>query len=195
MGSVEQLLGRCRIPRSPEELGATEVRLKPVAGKRDSPKLGSGDVTVGGLAMATAEELVQQAEAAYASLDIDRVMDLFNRDIVQYWDGKKRIEGWDALRQDHIEGYLQLLPDGSLGMEDFTIKKTLRMACGDMIGAEWVSSFRDRRTGEWVEEHGAEFWRIRDDRLSEWRAYSTEERSRTTGDRSRGSNTGGREIK
>jgi hypothetical protein len=133
---------------------------------------------MGGLDMATPEELVRKAEAAYASLDIDRIMDLFDRDIVLDFNGKKRIEGWDALRQDHLDGFLRMLPDGSPGIEDYSIKKTLRMACGDMIGVEWVSSFLDRTTGEWVDEHGAEFWWIKGDRLAEWHAYMASERSR-----------------
>jgi len=124
--------------------------------------------------MATPEELVRKAEAAYNSMDIDRIMDLFDRDIVQYFNGKKRFEGWDVLRQDHLDGFLRSLPDGSPGIEDYSLKKTLRMACGDMIGVEWVSSFLDRTTGEWVDEHGAEFWRVKADRLTEWHAYATE---------------------
>ncbi len=127
--------------------------------------------------MATPEELVRKAEAAYASMDIDRIMDLFDRDIVQYWNGKKRIEGWDALRQDHLEGFLRLLPDGSPGIRDFSIKKTLRMACDDMIAVEWVSGFLDLRTGERVDDRGAEFWWIKADRLAEWHAYDAIERS------------------
>jgi hypothetical protein len=43
-----------------------------------------------------------------------------------------------------------------------------------MMGVEFASSFRDRRTGVWVDEHGAEFWRIKADRLIEWHAYATE---------------------
>ncbi|HEY3073491.1 MAG TPA: nuclear transport factor 2 family protein, partial [Candidatus Limnocylindrales bacterium] len=82
--------------------------------------------------MATPEELVRKAEAAYNSLDIDRIMDLFDPDIVQYLNGEKRIEGRDALRQDHLEGFLRSLPDGSPGIEGYRLKKTLRMACGDM---------------------------------------------------------------
>ena len=124
--------------------------------------------------MPTPEDLVRKAEAAYASLDIDRIMDLFDRDIVQYFNGKKRFEGWDVLRQDHLDGFLRSLPDGSPGIEDYSLKKTLRMACGDMMGVEFASSFRDRRTGVWVDEHGAEFWRVKADRLTEWHAYATE---------------------
>lgn len=126
--------------------------------------------------MTDPEELVRRAEAAYASLDIDRIMELFDRDIVQYMNGKKTVEGWDALRQDHLENFLRPFPDGSPGIEDNRIAKTLRMACDDMIGVEWVSSFVDRRTGDLVEDHGAEFWWIKDDRLAEWHAYMTTER-------------------
>jgi nuclear transport factor 2 (NTF2) superfamily protein len=129
---------------------------------------------MGGLDMATPEELVRKAEAAYNSMDIDRIMDLFDRDIVQYFNGEKRFEGWDVLRQDHLDGFLRSLPDGSPGIEDYSLKKTLRMACGDMLGVEFASSFRDRRTGLWVDEHGAEFWRVKADRLTEWHAYATE---------------------
>jgi hypothetical protein len=124
--------------------------------------------------MATPEELVRKAEAAYLSLDIDRIMDLFDRDIVQYFNGKKRFEGRDALRQDHLEGFLRAFPDGSPGIQGYSLKKTLRMACGDMLGVEFASSFLDRRTGVSVDEHGAEFWRIKADRLVEWHAYATE---------------------
>ena len=83
-----------------------------------------------------------------------------------------------CLRQDHLEGFLRMLPDGSPGIQDYSIKKTLRMACGDMIGAEWVSSFLDRHTGEWVDERGAEFWWINVDRVAEWHAYMATERSK-----------------
>jgi hypothetical protein len=126
--------------------------------------------------MANPEELVRTAEAAYASMDIDRIMELFDREIVQYWNGKQTIQGWDALRQDHIEGFLRPLADGSPGIEDVRIAKTLRMACDDMIGVDWVSSFHDRRSGDWVEERGAEFWWIKSDRLVEWHAYMATER-------------------
>jgi uncharacterized protein (TIGR02246 family) len=124
--------------------------------------------------MTTPEDLVRKAEAAYMSLDIDRMMALFDPDVVQYFNGKKRIEGRDALRQDHLDGFLRTLPDGTPGIQDYRLMKTLRMACGDMMGVEFASSFVDRRTGQFVDEHGAEFWRIKGDRLIEWHAYATE---------------------
>jgi hypothetical protein len=108
------------------------------------------------------------------SLDIDRIMALFDPDIVQYVNGEKHIEGRDALRQDHLEGFLRVFPDGSVGIEGFRVDKTLRVACGAMLGVEYVSSFVDRRTGVFVDQHGGEFWRIKADRLVEWRLYATE---------------------
>lgn len=127
--------------------------------------------------MVTPEDLVRRAEAAYASMDIDQIMALFDRDIVLYWNGTMILEGWDALRQDHLDDFLRRLPDGSPGIQDYSIMKTLRMACGDMIGVEVVSSWLDRQTGESVTERGAEFWWIKDDRLTEWHGYSETERS------------------
>ena len=74
--------------------------------------------------MVTPEDLVRRAEAAYASKDIHQIMALFDRDIVLYWNGTKVLEGWDALRQDHLDDFLRLLPDGSPGVQDYSIKKT-----------------------------------------------------------------------
>ena len=130
--------------------------------------------------MTNPEEIVRKAEAAYLSLDIDRIMALFDRDIVQVWEGNKRIDGWDALRRAHLMGFLRILPDGSVGIQDYSLKKTLRMACDDMIAVEFVSSFLDRRTGDWFEDRGGEFWWIKDDRLVEWHGYQTTERKHPT---------------
>lgn len=112
------------------------------------------------------EELVEQAEAAYQAQDLDRIMELFDPEIVWYWNGWKRAEGLDEVRRVHEEGFA----DGRGDYEEFTIEKTLRAASGDTITVEWETEwvFAD---GSRNEGHGGEFWTMRDDRLLEWHAY------------------------
>ena len=57
---------------------------------------------------------------------------------------------------------------------DFKIKKRLQAASGDTIAVEWQGSFVDKESGKLVEVHGAEFWKMRNGRLIEWRAYSNQ---------------------
>ena len=49
-------------------------------------------------------------------------------------------------------GFPPIFPDGSPGIQDYSLKKTLRMACDDMMAVEFVSSFLDLRTGDWFED-------------------------------------------
>jgi nuclear transport factor 2 (NTF2) superfamily protein len=109
------------------------------------------------------EEIVRIAEAAYQSQDVDRVLSLFDPECVVYFGGKKSLKGLDELPSWHEEW----LP----GRKAFSIRKTLRAASGDTIAVEWHSTFvnDDSTPGE---SYGGEFWKMRNDRLIEWRAYS-----------------------
>jgi hypothetical protein len=51
----------------------------------------------------TAEEIVKQAEVAYDALDLDRIIQLFDPQIIVYWNGQKIIEGLEELRKWHEE--------------------------------------------------------------------------------------------
>ena len=112
------------------------------------------------------EEIVEQAEAAYQSRDVDRMMELFDPEIVWYWNGWKKAEGLDEVRRLHEE----VFTGDQQGDEQFQIEKTLRAASGDTIAVEWETSWTDsagrQRTG-----HGGEFWTMRDGLLLEWHAY------------------------
>jgi uncharacterized protein (TIGR02246 family) len=112
----------------------------------------------------TPEEIVQKAETAYAAQDIELVADLFDPNVVVYFDGKKVMEG----REQVVEFTRNIFASWT----DYKIKKTLRAASGDTIAVEWEGSFVDKQSGEFTEMYGGEFWKMSDGRLIEWRAFS-----------------------
>ena len=110
-----------------------------------------------------AESIVKQAEAAYQSQDLDRIMQLFDPEIILYWNGEKIAEGSDALRKWHEQRPFLIA-------REFNIRKSLKAASGDTIAVEWTNSWLDKN-GKRSEGCGGEFWTMRNGRLLEWRAY------------------------
>lgn len=110
------------------------------------------------------EEIVNQAEAAYQSQDLDRIMELFDPEIVVYWNGWKKAEGLEGVRKAYEER------STDEGYEEYQIEKTLRAASGETITVEWKST-RTYADGSRQVSHGGEFWTMRDDRILEWHAY------------------------
>jgi len=112
----------------------------------------------------TPEEIVKQAESAYQALDLERIMALFDPQIIHYWNGKKLCEGLDELRKVNEE-WMRFARQG-----EYWIHKTLRAASGDVITVEWEDySLGD--DGKYHRGYGGEFWKMRDGRLWEWHAY------------------------
>jgi nuclear transport factor 2 (NTF2) superfamily protein len=109
------------------------------------------------------EEIVKQAEAAYAAHDIDRVADLFDPEVVVYFNGKKEFEGRDAVVEFEREQFESRITK--------KMKKTLRAASGNIIAVEWEALFVDKASGEIWEFYGGEFWTMHDNRLLEWHNY------------------------
>jgi FMN phosphatase YigB (HAD superfamily) len=113
-----------------------------------------------------AARLVQAAEDAYASLDLDAVLRLFHPDCVVWWNGRKAASGLEEIRRFHTER----LGFGGAGPANFQLTKTLRAAEGDTICVEWVSSHR-RTDGSTAVGRAGEFWTMRGDLVIEWHAY------------------------
>ncbi len=113
-----------------------------------------------------AARLVQAAEDAYSSLDLDAVLRLFHPDCVIWWNGRKVASGLEEVRRFHTER----LGFGASGPADFHLTKTLRAAEGDTICVEWVSSHR-RTDGSTAVGRAGEFWTMRGDLVIEWHAY------------------------
>lgn len=117
------------------------------------------------------QEIVNQAEAAYQSGDVDRILELFDPEIVIYWNGWKKAEGLEAARKMHEA------PDDRTYEKELEAtsgpEKTLRAASGDTIAVEWKFSRTFSDGSQW-EGHGGEFWKMRDERLLEWNAYYRE---------------------
>jgi ketosteroid isomerase-like protein len=115
-----------------------------------------------------AKEILKQAETAYSAQDIDRIMELFDPEIVFYWNGQKQAEGLAEMREVHEERF-----SGEDGYKQFQVDKTLRAASDDTIAVEFETTWT-YADGPRHEGHGSEFWMMRDDRLREWRAYYVE---------------------
>jgi len=81
------------------------------------------------------EDLVKNTEAAYQAQDADRIMELFDPEIVVYWDGKKLWETPTEVRENHDEA-IATLPE-------LEIQKSLRAASGDTITVEWTDTWVD----------------------------------------------------
>lgn len=112
------------------------------------------------------EERVREAESAYTAQDVDRIVELFDPEIVIYWDGRKVADGLAEARSFHEELYAQ-------ERDEYDVRKSLRAASGDTIAVEWTVDWIDD-DGSTVEGYGGEFWTMRDGRLREWHAYYEE---------------------
>jgi nuclear transport factor 2 (NTF2) superfamily protein len=106
--------------------------------------------------------LVDEVEAVYQAQDADRIVELFDPDVVTYWNGRKRWEGLADLREHHAEPIA--------AYPAFEMEKTLRAASDETIAVEWVNRWTDTDGARHV-GFGGEFWTMRDERLLEWHAY------------------------
>ncbi len=112
----------------------------------------------------THEEIVRAAEAAYTSQDLARVRALFDPDVVVWWDGVEKFHG--------VEEVIAFESANFASWTGFRIAKTLLVADGDKLAVEWDCSFVPKATGKRMRVLGAEFWKLRNGRLIEWRAWS-----------------------
>jgi uncharacterized protein (TIGR02246 family) len=114
----------------------------------------------------TPHEVVQAAADAYNSQDLERVAALFHPDVDVWWGGNKFLHGREAVvnfERGNFESWT-----------DFKIEKTLHVANGDDLAVEWTCSFTRKATGKRETINGAEFWKLKDGQLFEWRAFSVE---------------------
>ncbi len=116
--------------------------------------------------MSRAEEIVQFAEDAHASMDVDRMLECFEDDIVAYWNGRRI-----AANKTELAAWYHAFFDGQ---QHFELSKTLRADAGDILTVEWTHRRTDA-DGQKFEGHAAEIWYLSErGRLREWRAHCNE---------------------
>ena len=114
----------------------------------------------------TPEEIVQIAEDAHASRDVERMMECFEDDIVATWNGRPI-----AVDKDELRAWYQRFFDPQ---QAFSLKKTLRAAHGNVIAVEWHHE-RTGADGQRFEGFAAEIWWLSENnRLVQWHAHCTE---------------------
>ena len=147
-----------------DEVGMAGILVDPVDRK---PAFDLVRELVGITAPSPARQLVADAEAAYAAQDVDRIMTMFDRDVVVVWNGQRVATGLDETRRFH-EGFLGF----GRGLNDFRLTKRMRSATGDTVSVEFRSSFA-RSDGSRVESVAAERWTLRRGKLVEWHCHQT----------------------
>lgn len=115
-----------------------------------------------------AEKIVRQAEAVYRRRDIEATMALYTDDAVIVWNGREVARGADAVRAFHERFY-----DPSI--RNVQLDKTLIAASGDWIAVEWTAGW-DNPDGTKARQIAGEHWKMRGDRLCEWRAFVSTKR-------------------
>ncbi|MEM7543043.1 MAG: nuclear transport factor 2 family protein [Pseudomonadota bacterium] len=114
----------------------------------------------------TPEEIVQFAEDAHASCDVERIMKCFEDNIVASWNGRAIASSKAELRVWYHKFFDS--------QKSFKLKKTLRAAQGNMIAVEWQHE-RTAADGQRFEAWAAEIWWMSDaNRLEQWHAHCTE---------------------
>ncbi len=113
----------------------------------------------------TPEEIVQLAEDAHASLDIEKMLACFDPEATVYWNGQNVANGMTELRAFYEQQFGDVV--------EFELKKTLRAATGDTIAVEWQHT-RKLRNGDVFDAVAGEFWKMRNNLLLEWHAYVIE---------------------
>lgn len=114
------------------------------------------------------DEILDRAEAAYTSQDVDRIMELFHPKIALRWNGRELAEGLAEVRAVHEERF-----SDENGSETFEVDKTLRAASDDTVAAEFETTWTCP-DGTRHEGYGSEFWSMEENRIREWRAVYVE---------------------
>ncbi len=110
-----------------------------------------------------AERVVRHAEAVYRRRDVEETMALYTDDAVIVWNGREVARGADEVRAFHERFY-------DAARRNVQLDKTLIAASGDWIAVEWTASW-DNGDGSAGRQVAGEHWKMRGDRLCEWRAF------------------------
>jgi nuclear transport factor 2 (NTF2) superfamily protein len=112
------------------------------------------------------EESIRQTAETYNSLDIERIMAMFEPDVQAWWNGTQVAGNAGELRQWFLGGLVG--QSASLAM-----RKTLMVTADNVIGVHWQHD-AVFKNGQSSKGCGNEFWSVRDGRVATWNAVGTE---------------------
>lgn len=107
----------------------------------------------------TAQAMMRQSEAAFASGDVEQILAMFNEDVVVLYADFPEVRG--------IANYRRFAEARIARQRNYRTRKTLRMVSGNLIGDTWEGWWDDAVTGQAMQGRGAEFLRMRGGRISE----------------------------
>jgi nuclear transport factor 2 (NTF2) superfamily protein len=115
-----------------------------------------------GLTPEVAAEFLREAEAAFGSADVERIVSAFHPDIVIRYGGFPEIQGVDAAREWLTARFTR--------QQNYTLKKTLRTVTGNVLGGSWEGEWDDAKTGERMKGLGLEFQTLENGQVTNWLA-------------------------
>lgn len=117
-------------------------------------------------ARSQAETMIRSVADAYNSGEIDRIMALFDPEVLVHWNGEKI-----AVNRNELRAWVLAGPVGQA--IDFRIEKFLQVTDGETYGVHW-RYFLTYPNGQSVRGCGNEFWTNRDGRTVIWNAVGIE---------------------
>ncbi len=121
--------------------------------------------------MERAEDIVKRAESVYQRRSLEEAMDFYYPDAVIVWNGREVARGAEQVRSFHEKFF-------DPAIKELSLKKTLRAASGDTIAVEWHATW-ENPDGSHGDQTAAEFWTLKEGRLTEWRAFVNTRRVQT----------------
>jgi len=106
--------------------------------------------------------IVQRAEDTFNRGDVAAILSRYADDVVIRFAGVPEIRGKAAAEK--------FLRARFAGQKNYRLKKTLFLVDGFKIGATYVASWQDAKTGKDMLGHGVELWQYRDGKLVLWEA-------------------------
>jgi ketosteroid isomerase-like protein len=113
----------------------------------------------------TAEEFIRKIEVIYGNHDVAQLESLFHPDFTAYLNGKP----WYRSREQILDEQ----PKYWATVKDNKLQGTARAVTDDTIAVEWHSTWTEVESSQRREGYGGSFYRMKEGRILEWRAYIT----------------------
>jgi nuclear transport factor 2 (NTF2) superfamily protein len=107
-----------------------------------------------------AAAFLREAEEAFATADVDRILSAFDPDIVIRYADFPEMNGIDEARR--------WLESRFARQCDYSLRKRLHAVSGSTLGGSWEGEWQDAKTGQQMEGRGVEVQTLRNGKVTEW---------------------------
>jgi nuclear transport factor 2 (NTF2) superfamily protein len=114
------------------------------------------------LSLEEAEAFLREAEEAFATADVDRIVSAFHPDVVIRYADFPEMKG--------IEEARRWLQARFARQRNYRLRKTLCAVTANVLGGSWEGEWEDARTGLLMQGRGLEFQTLEDGKVVYWLA-------------------------